>query len=194
MITKLTQDLAVISKLGDNPGSENNLSTAALRAKFDEAALIIQRYINEVLAPALDTSSNPEGGLIMKGSIDMSGYKLTGLNTPVNSKDAVSLEFANKTFALASELTEVLNDIEAAETAARKAQSLATEAANEAAATKAELSHAIDMINYVSQVAHAALPQAGGTLTGPLILTEGVHYGTYLPAAGNKGRFFFKKV
>lgn len=62
------------------------------------------------------------------------------------------------------------------------------------APTKAELAYAISMINYVSQVAHAALPQAGGTLTGPLILTEGVHYGTYLPAAGNKGRFFFKKV
>ena len=32
------------------------------------------------------------------------------------------------------------------------------------------------------------------TLGGMLILTEGVHYGTSLPAAGNKGRIFFKKV
>ena len=42
--------------------------------------------------------------------------------------------------------------------------------------------------------ANNALPKAGGTLTGILKLTEGVHYGTTLPAAGNKGRIFFKKV
>ena len=39
-----------------------------------------------------------------------------------------------------------------------------------------------------------ALPADGGTLTGELILTEGVHYGTTLPAAGKKGRIFLKKV
>ena len=194
MITKLTQDLAVISKLGDNPGSENNLSTAALRAKFDEAALIIQRYINEVLVPALDTSSNPEGGLIMKGSIDMSGYALTGLKTPVNSKDAVSLEFANKTFALASELTGVLNDIEAAATAAGKAQSAAAEASDEAAAAMSAAETAQSAASAAQKTANAALPKAGGTLTGNLILTSGVNYGSSLPAAGKKGRIFFKKV
>ena len=39
-----------------------------------------------------------------------------------------------------------------------------------------------------------ALPADGGTLTGDLILTEGVHYGTTLPAAGQKGRIFLLKV
>ncbi len=39
-----------------------------------------------------------------------------------------------------------------------------------------------------------ALPQSGGTLTGPLILTEGVHYGDTLPEPGTPGRIFFKKV
>lgn len=42
--------------------------------------------------------------------------------------------------------------------------------------------------------ANAALPQAGGTLTGVLKLTSGVHYGTSLPSAGQAGRVFFKKV
>lgn len=32
----------------------------------------------------------------------------------------------------------------------------------------------------------------GGTLTSKLILTEGVHYGSELPAPGNPGRIFFK--
>lgn len=45
-----------------------------------------------------------------------------------------------------------------------------------------------------------ALPAAGGKVTGELVLggilvlTEGVHYGSTLPAAGTKGRIFLKKV
>lgn len=42
--------------------------------------------------------------------------------------------------------------------------------------------------------------QSGGVIKGPLllegnlVLTEGVHYGATLPAAGTKGRIFFKVV
>ena len=45
-----------------------------------------------------------------------------------------------------------------------------------------------------------AIPADGGTVAGPLTLggmlirTEGVHYGDTLPAPGNKGRLFFKRV
>lgn len=39
-----------------------------------------------------------------------------------------------------------------------------------------------------------AFPKAGGTITGPIVLTEGIHYGTELPEAGTKGRIFFKVV
>ncbi len=42
--------------------------------------------------------------------------------------------------------------------------------------------------------ADSALPKAGGTLTGVLKLTNGVHYGTSLPSAGQAGRIFFRKV
>jgi hypothetical protein len=39
-----------------------------------------------------------------------------------------------------------------------------------------------------------ALSTDGGTLTGILKLTEGVHYGDTLPEPGNPGRIFFKRV
>ena len=39
-----------------------------------------------------------------------------------------------------------------------------------------------------------ALPLAGGTLTGALILTSGVHYGDSLPSSGVEGQIFFLKV
>lgn len=53
--------------------------------------------------------------------------------------------------------------------------------------------------NSAKTTANAALPKAGGTMTGYLTtkglkLTSGTDYGTSLPAAGNAGRVFFKKV
>jgi hypothetical protein len=88
-IPYLEKNLAIISMLGDNPGADNNMTTAELRAKFDEAPLEIQRYINAVLIPALSAVANPEGGLSMKGPLFMNGNKLSGLATPVSGDEAV---------------------------------------------------------------------------------------------------------
>lgn len=94
-IPKLIDDLAIISKLGDNPGTDNNLSAAELRGKFDEAGLIIQQYINDVLAPSFDASTDPSGGLYMRGPINMNGQKLSGLNDPVDDSDAVPKSYVD---------------------------------------------------------------------------------------------------
>lgn len=41
----------------------------------------------------------------------------------------------------------------------------------------------------------AEIKEAGvGVLPVPMVLVEGEHYGTELPAAGTKGRLFFKVV
>jgi len=53
-IPKFLSDLNIIAKLGDYPGSDDNLSTDQFKAKFDEAPLLIQKYINDVLIPNLD--------------------------------------------------------------------------------------------------------------------------------------------
>lgn len=50
-LAKFDADLNIIQKLGDEPNTDNNLNAAELKEKFDEAANIIQRYINEVLVP-----------------------------------------------------------------------------------------------------------------------------------------------
>lgn len=49
-------------------------------------------------------------------------------------------------------------------------------------------------LNHMDNGIKAALPMSGGTMTGVLKLTEGIHYGTALPSAGQKGRIYFKKV
>lgn len=58
-IPKLTKDLAVIQKLSDLPNSTEGLSAGQLKAKFDEAPLYIQSWINEQLIPALTALNIP---------------------------------------------------------------------------------------------------------------------------------------
>lgn len=50
-IRKLTEDLAIIQKLDDEPNDVGGLTAAELKAKFDEAGLNIQKYINDSLIP-----------------------------------------------------------------------------------------------------------------------------------------------
>lgn len=101
-IEKLERDLAVISKLSDYPGSQDGLSTDEFKSKFDEAALAIQDYINDVLVPALiaiapGDDANiylPLKGGKMKGDVDMGGNRVTGLADPVDDGDAVPMRSA----------------------------------------------------------------------------------------------------
>lgn len=58
-IPSLTKDLAVIQKLSDLPNAVDGLSAAELKAKFDEAALEIQNWINNSLVPALRAENIP---------------------------------------------------------------------------------------------------------------------------------------
>ena len=53
-IPLMEEDVEVISKLGDVPGSDDGLSTAQLKARFDLAAVRIKRYINETMLPHLN--------------------------------------------------------------------------------------------------------------------------------------------
>lgn len=99
-IEKLTRDLAVISKLSDYPGSQDGLSTNEFKAKFDEAPLVIQEYINEVLLPGIDDALlgyDPEhlqdtylkltGGK-MTGALNMNGNRIRKLAEPIDDGDA----------------------------------------------------------------------------------------------------------
>ena len=95
-IPKFLEDMSIISKLGDNPGADNGLTTSAFRAKFDEAGHAIQNYINNTLIPAINPSVNPESGLSMAGPINMNKKALTGLKTPTSDEDAVSLGYTKE--------------------------------------------------------------------------------------------------
>lgn len=50
-LTKMEEDLRIHQKLDDEPNDVGGLTAAELKAKFDEAGLTIQRYLNETLIP-----------------------------------------------------------------------------------------------------------------------------------------------
>lgn len=55
--TNLTDDLAIIQKLDDEPNDVGGLSAAELKAKFDEGGLTIQDFINNTLLSEVAASS-----------------------------------------------------------------------------------------------------------------------------------------
>lgn len=89
-IQKFEDDLNIISKLGDNPGTDNGLTTPQFRAMFDKAGLLIQKFINDVILPAMNASNNPQEGLSMQGGINMNGQMLNGIKTPGAADEAAN--------------------------------------------------------------------------------------------------------
>lgn len=61
-IPNLTKDLAVIQKLSDLPNSTDGLTAAQLKAKFDEAGLEIQKWLNSTFIPAIKAENLPFTG------------------------------------------------------------------------------------------------------------------------------------
>lgn len=59
-IQLLDGDLNIIQKLDDEPNDVGGLSSAELKAKFDESGNIIKKYINEILIPAVLTDDATE--------------------------------------------------------------------------------------------------------------------------------------
>lgn len=111
-IPKFLEDLNIISRIGDKPGSDSGLTTEQFKAKFDEGILKIQNYINEHLIPGIEGAVSEEGllqqiaevlnrkldktGGVMTGNIDMNGQKITNLPAPVNDGDAAVKGFVEE--------------------------------------------------------------------------------------------------
>jgi hypothetical protein len=53
-LTKFEKDMDVVQKLDDEPNDVGGLTSAALKAKFDEGGKAVKEYLNDVLLPALD--------------------------------------------------------------------------------------------------------------------------------------------
>jgi hypothetical protein len=58
-IPKFTKDVEVIQKLSDLPNTTDGLTAEQLKAKFDEAALLVKTFLNSELIPAIQAKNIP---------------------------------------------------------------------------------------------------------------------------------------
>lgn len=91
MLTKLLADLYIISLLDDEPNDVGGMSSAELKAKFDEAANTIKTYINESLIPELAGTNGAES----VGIDTVPG--LTGVSTVQSALEKIEEQMAEMT-------------------------------------------------------------------------------------------------
>lgn len=60
-VSNFNDDLNIIAGLGNNPNSDNNLSDEQLKSTFDKSGLLIQKFLNEILIPAVNRIENAVG-------------------------------------------------------------------------------------------------------------------------------------
>lgn len=84
-IPKFEKDLKIIQKLSDLPNSTEGLTADQLKAKFDEAALAIQQWLNEQFIPNLIAENIP---FAATGEIDADNLADAITNVQAQVKDA----------------------------------------------------------------------------------------------------------
>ncbi len=92
------KDMVIIGKLGDTPGTDDNLDWRELQAKFDEGGKATKEYLNQV-AKILNGLFSADGGSIsggnLSGNLNVNSHRLYGLPAPQKNDDAASKEYAD---------------------------------------------------------------------------------------------------
>lgn len=101
-LPQFSEDMDIIQKLGDTPGTDNNLDWRQLQAKFDEAGNLIKAYLNSIV-PLLNAAFKSEGSVItggtLIGDLDVNGNRLFGIGTPTADSDAASKKYVDSAVA-----------------------------------------------------------------------------------------------
>lgn len=99
-IPEFTDDMEIIQKLSDYP-EQDMLTTSQFKACFDKAGILIKTFLNRYVVPTIndyvastDGRLSVEGGT-MKGSIYMSGNRITGLGDPIVDSDSSTKKYAD---------------------------------------------------------------------------------------------------
>lgn len=105
-IPTLDTDLSIIQKLDDYPNDVGGLSSAELKAKFDEGVLAVQTYLNTVLIPALIASQLP---FTPTSAINASTVQAAIENVQKQASAAAAGSIPNNTIGM-EKLTETVQD------------------------------------------------------------------------------------
>lgn len=97
-LPQFSADMDIIQKLGDTPGTDNNLDWKQLQAKFDEAGNLLKTYLNTII-PLLNAAFSNEGSVItggtLIGDLDINGNRLFGIGAPTADSDAANKDYVD---------------------------------------------------------------------------------------------------
>lgn len=97
-LPQFSEDMDIIQKLGDTPGTDNNLDWKQLQAKFDEAGNLLKTYLNTII-PLLNAAFSNEGSVItggtLIGDLDINGNRLFGIGAPTADSDAANKSYVD---------------------------------------------------------------------------------------------------
>lgn len=97
-LPQFSEDMDIIQKLGDTPGTDNNLDWKQLQAKFDEAGNLLKTYLNTII-PLLNAAFSNEGSVItggtLIGDLDINGNRLFGIGAPTADSDAANKDYVD---------------------------------------------------------------------------------------------------
>lgn len=97
-LPQFSEDMDIIQKLGDTPGTDNNLDWKQLQAEFDKAGNLLKAYLNKIV-PQLNSAFSNEGSVITGGSLigdlDVNGNRLFGIAAPTADSDAASKKYVD---------------------------------------------------------------------------------------------------
>ena len=120
VVRRLTEDVANIQKLGDNPRTDNGMDAAELKAWFDKAPEAIKSFLNESMIPdierkfrsqdewadTVDEAINSfvkgegfvplDGSQPMTGDLNMSGHHIVGVGSPAEPAHAANKDYVDQ--------------------------------------------------------------------------------------------------
>lgn len=119
-IQLLDGDLNIIAKLDDEPNDVGGLTSAELKAKFDEAGNTIQKYINETLIPAVvaDDATEAARAAAEQGRVTAEEGRVTAEQGRV---EAENTRVASETGRVSAETTRTDNETARADAESKRA-------------------------------------------------------------------------
>lgn len=101
--SSFSEDMDIIQKLGDNPNTDDNMSSTELKTEFDKGGNLLKVFLNgmvEHLNELVNMLNNSGGGTVMTGGtmigpLNMNGQRLFGLNAPTADNQAANKAYVD---------------------------------------------------------------------------------------------------
>lgn len=101
--SSFSEDMDIIQKLGDNPNTDDNMSSTELKTEFDKGGNLLKAFVNgmvEHLNELVNMLNNSGGGTIfvggtMVGPLNINKQKIYGVPEPSINSDAANKSYVD---------------------------------------------------------------------------------------------------